>query len=324
MIYRLTLTSLIVMVFVASLLANRRMDDPLRPEVTPLWQCRRIVSMAPSITETLYALGLGDCVVGVTRYCEYPPQAKKKPRIGGYFDPNFEAIVALKPDLVIMLDDHEQSLPGFERLKLETLVVSHRTVDGIINSFRTIGRVCGRGIEGRRMAREYENRLARIHAKTRGLPRPSVLFALDRTCGSGHLTDVYIAGVDQYFDRMIELAGGQNAYKEHGVRNPVVSPEGIMSLNPDVIVDLAPKEVLEQTDRQAILEDWNELGQVSAVKNHRVLVFDQDYAFIPGPRFVHLVEDLARAIHPEVTWEENMGTGNPESGIDDGGQGSEN
>ena len=242
-------------------------------------------------------------MVGVTRYCEYPPEVKDKPRIGGYYDPNFEAILALKPDLVVMLEEHEQSLPGFEKLKLETLVVSHKTIEGIIESFRTIGRVCGKGPEGRRMAYEYENRLRRIHEKTRLLPRPRVLLALDRTFGRGHLADVYIVGADDYFDRIIELAGGQNAYQQRGVRYPVVSPEGILWLNPDVIVDLVPKSVLEQTDRKTIVADWNELAGVEAVKNQRVLVFDQDYDFVPGPRFIRLVEDLARVLHPEVKWE---------------------
>src|SRR3990172_5373816 len=206
MVYRATLIAAIVLVFSASLLAHKRIEDPMRPEATPFWQCRRIVSMSPSITETLYALGLGDHVVGGTRYCEYPPEVKDKVQIGGYFDPNFEAILALKPDLVVMLEEHEQSLPGFEKLKLETLVVSHQTIEGIIESFRTIGRVCGKGPEGRRMAYDYENRLGRIHDKTRLLPRPRVLFALDRTFGRGHLVDVYIVGADGYFDRIIELA----------------------------------------------------------------------------------------------------------------------
>ncbi len=290
----------IVLVFAATLLAHKRIDATTRPKAMPLWQCRRIVSMSPSITETLYALGLGDRVVGVTRYCQYPPEVKDKVRIGGYYDPNFEAIVALKPDLVVMLEEQEQSLPGFEKLNLETLVVCHKTVEGIIDSFRTIGRACGKGPEGRRMARDYENRLKRIHDKMQGAPRPRVLMALDRTFGRGHLADVYITGADGYFDKIIELAGGQNVYRQRGVRNPVVSPEGIMGLNPDVIIDLVRKDVLEQFDRQTILADWNELRQVEAVKNHRVLIFDQDYAWVPGPRFVRMVEDLARALHPEV------------------------
>jgi iron complex transport system substrate-binding protein len=304
MVYRVTLIAAIVLAFAASLLGHRRLDDPLRPEVTPLRGCRRIVSMAPSITETLYALGLGDRVVGVTRDCKYPPEVEDKVRIGGYFDPNYEAIVALKPDLVVMLEESEQSLAAFEKLKIEKLVVSHQTIEGIVASFRAIGRVCGKGPEGRRMAQQYESRLRQIRDKTRLLPRPKVLMALDRTFGCGHLVDVFVVGDDDYFDTMIELAGGQNVYRQRGVRYPVVSPEGIVWLNPDVIVDLVRKETLEQVGRQAIVDDWNELGQVEAVKNRRVLVFAQEYACVPGPRFLRVVEDLARVLHPEVDWDE--------------------
>ena len=93
----MTLLAMIFVVFAGSLLAQRRIDEPLRPEFTPLWRCRRIVSMAPSITETLYALGLGDRVVGVSRDCNYPPEVEKLKKtgdVGGYYDPNFEAILA--------------------------------------------------------------------------------------------------------------------------------------------------------------------------------------------------------------------------------------
>jgi len=304
MLYRVTLLAAILLVFSASLFAHKRLEDPLQPEVSPFWQCRRIVSMAPSITETLYALGLGDKVVGVTRFCKYPPQAESKKKVGGYYDPNFEAIVALKPDLIVMLEEHEQALTGFAKLNLETLVVSHQTIDGIIESFRQIGRVCGRGPEGRRLAREYQNRMEKIRTITRDLPRLRVLMALDRTFGTGHLADVYIVGPDNYFDRIIELAGGQNVYREQGVRYPVVSPEGILRLNPDVIIDLVPPGMAGQLDRKTIMADWKELGEVNAVKNGRVLVFDQDYACVPGPRFIKLAEDLARVLHPEAAWDE--------------------
>ena len=144
--------------------------------------------MAPSITETLYALGLGDRVVGVTRYCQYPPEVKGKPQIGGYYDPNFEAIVALKPDLVVMLDEHELIAAGLRKAESEDAGGMSQDHRGIIESFRTIGRVCGKEAEGRRMAEQYETRLRRIRAKTRGLPRPRVLMALDRTFGQGHLS----------------------------------------------------------------------------------------------------------------------------------------
>ena len=303
MIYRVTLISTIALVFVAGALAHMRLDEPGRPERTPIRQSRRIVSMAPSITETLYALGLGDRVVGVTRFCEYPPEVRTKPRVGGLLDPNYEAVVALKPDLVIILEEHVQALPGFQKLKLDTLVVSHQTIEGVIESFSTIGRVCGKGPEGQRLAEQHENRLRNILAKTESLPRPRVLMSLDRTFGRGHLADVYVAGVDRYFDRMITLAGGQNAYTGSGVRSPVISAEGIVSLNPEVIIDLVHKDTLSQSDSKTIAADWNQLSQVEAVKRGRVWVFDQDYAFVPGPRVFRLVEDLARAIHPEAKWE---------------------
>jgi iron complex transport system substrate-binding protein len=256
--------------------------------------------MAPSITETLYALGLGDRVVGVTRDCHFPPEVNDKVRVGGYYDPNLEAIVSLKPDLVVLLEEEAQSLPGLAKLNVETLAVCHKTIEGIIESFRTIGRVCGKGAEGRRMECEFRERMDRIRARTRGLPRPRVLFVLDRTHGCGHLADLYVAADDDYLDTIVQWAGGQNAYRQRGVRYPVVSTEGILRLNPQVIVDLTPAEMVRQFGRQAILDDWKELATVNAVKNNRILIFDQDYAYVPGPRFLKLVEDLASAIHPEV------------------------
>ena len=298
--YRTILITAILLVFSASLLTHYRLDGPKRSEATSPRQYRRIISMAPSITETLYALGLGDRVVGVTRYCQYPPEVEDKTRIGGYFDPNLEAIVTLKPDLVVMLEEQNESLPAFQKLNLETLVVCHKTIDGIIDSFRTVGQTCGKPAEGRQMAHQYETRLQRIGEKTRALPRSRVLLVLDRTYGRGHLTDVCIAGVDGYFDRMIELAGGQNAYRQRGARNPVISAEGILWLNPDVIVNFVFPEKSRQLTRKKIIADWNELAQVEAVKTGRVYVFDQTYACVPGPRFVQLAEDLAAALHPEV------------------------
>ena len=329
--YRLALIGTIFLVFAGSLIAQKRIDVPTRPEVSLRWQGRRIVSMAPSITETLYALGLGDRVVGVERDCHYPPKVEnveKTGNVGGYYDPSIEAILRLKPDLVIMLEEQARALPKLERLKLETLVVSHQSIDGVIESFRTIGRVCGKGPEGRRMAGDFQNRIDRIREQTQELSRrgreggdegdspifpetkigtvpthPRVLFVLDRTFGCGHLADLYVAGDDNYIDAIIELAGGQNAYCQRGVRYPVVSTEGVLRLNPDVIVELVPPSAIEKHGRQAILDDWKELQEVEAVKNDRILVFDNDYAMIPGPRLLRFVEDLAKQLHPEAPWD---------------------
>ncbi len=327
MMYRMTLLTAILAVFFASYVARQRIDNARRPAAgdcpdfrvnengtvpfalpaaAAVGPCRRIVSMAPSITETLYALGAGDRLVGVTRDCVFPPEVEKVKRqgnVGGYYDPNFEAIFALRPDLVVLLEEQSSWLPSFENLNIKTLVVRHKTTDGIIESFGAIGLACGKGAEGRRMRRDFQNRVERIRAKTRPLSRPRVLFVVDRTYGCGQLADIYVAADDGYIDAMIRWAGGQNVYRQRGVRYPVVSAEGILWLNPEVIVDLVPPDTLRRLGRRAILDDWKTLKGVRAVENDRVLIPDRDYAYVPGPRFLELAEYLARAIHPEMKWE---------------------
>ena len=117
--YRLLLLGAIVSAFAASWLAQDRLHDARRLQICPgVWQCRSIVSMAPSITETLFALGLGDRVVGVSKFSNYPPEANAIPAVGGHLDPNLEAILALKPDLVVLLEEQRESLAALEKLNL--------------------------------------------------------------------------------------------------------------------------------------------------------------------------------------------------------------
>jgi iron complex transport system substrate-binding protein len=113
-----------------------------------------------------------------------------------------------------------------------------------------------------------------------------------------------VAGRDGFIDRIITLAGGQNACPPTAAGFPVVSSEGILRMNPEVILDMVPLVVQEEHDNQAILADWNQLGEVEAVRAGRVYLLDDDYAFIPGPRFVRLAEKVAHLIHPELEWQE--------------------
>ena len=299
---RLILAALIALSFAGSHLARQHLEQAGPTPVDPR-QCGRIVSMAPSVTETLFALGLGDRVVGVTRFCKYPPEVEGRATIGGYHDPNFEAIVALRPDLVVMLVEHRQLLPAFRKLGLSTCEVNHQTIDGVLESFTAIGRACGEEERAARVRGEMERRLERVGRKTAGLPRPRVLFAIDRILGTGRLETVYIAGPDGFFDKMIDLAGGQNAYQGGKVRFPVVSSEGILRINPEVIIDMVSGMSQRRPDEPAILADWQQLSGVDAVRHGRVYVVAEQYAFVPGPRLVLLVERLARLIHPELDWQ---------------------
>ena len=263
---------------------------------------RRIVSLAPSITEILFALGLGDKVVGVTHYCDFPPEALTKTKVGGYYDPNYEAIVALRPDLVIMLTEHEEPKRYLGQLGLNVLMVNHKSISGILNSLMAIGKACGAEQNVTSVVRDLRERMERIRQKTDGMPRSKVMVSVGRNMGSGSLKDVYISGRSGFYDEMITFAGGVNAYSGD-VAFPVVSGEGIIRMNPEVIIDMIPDLDEKGWDKAMILKEWETVSGVDAVKNGRVYVFGEDYVVVPGHRFILILEKMARVIHPEVDWE---------------------
>jgi len=299
----LLLVGAIVLVFAGSLALKKRMAPESNAPPMSSRMPERILSTAPSITETLYALGCGDRVVGVTRYCQYPPEVAKKPRIGGLHDANYEALVALRPDMVVMLAETERMRPLLERLGLRTLAVPFRTAEDILESIPKVGRACGAETTARQIVADIRARIARVRRKTQGLARPRVMVAIERRLGTGRLENVYTAGPGGYFDALIDMAGGQNACQEGKVRTPLVSAEGILGMNPQVVIELVSERTAPGYTDAQILADWQQLPQIEAVKTERVHVVREDFAFIPGPRFVLLVEKLARLLHPEVAWE---------------------
>ena len=302
---RMVLTFVIAVVFVASFWAKAQLEARIadtsdlraRPETA-----RRMISMAPSITETLYALDLDDRIVGVSTYCDYPPEALEKPKIGGYLNPNFEAVLSLDPDLVVLLTTAGRQSTAFEKLGLRTLRVDHRSVEGIMRSIELVGAACGAEQKADNILTDIRHRLDKIEQAVAGRPRPRVMIAIERSPGTGRLEDVYIAGCDGHIDRIIELAGGTNAYNQGTVRFPVVSREGILEMNPEVIVDLVSGLAGKSADDAAVRADWESLDQVAAVRSHRVHLVTDDYATVPGPRYILFVEKLARLIHREVEW----------------------
>jgi iron complex transport system substrate-binding protein len=266
------------------------------PQAAP----RRIVSMAPSVTEILFALGAGDRVVGVTRYCDYPPEAVDRTKVGGYDDPNYEAILSLEPDLLILLPEHRDSRPKLTKLRLKMLVVDHTDIPGILKSIGTIGAACGMAEKAQGIVKDIRTRMDEIERRTRGLDRPSVLVSVGRNMGTGTVDDVFVSGKEGFFDALITMAGGANAYAGPDIRFPKLSAEGILELDPDVIVDMVPDA--KDEDLEKIRDEWRKLKEAKAVKQDRVHIMNKGYSVIPGPRFVLLLEDLAEAVHPELEW----------------------
>ncbi len=268
----------------------------------------RVVSTVPSVTETLFALGLGDSVVAASTYCQYPPEVADLPKIGSLFDINIEAIVELDPDFVVVLRENEELAQRLTALGLKTVAVDHSSLTGVLASFETLGAAVGgeAGAEsGRKLRRETENRLDAIRASVAGRPKPSVLVAIDRTPGLGKIADVFVAAQNPYFNEALEIVGATNAAGKLRGAAPVVSPEGIAALNPDVIVDLSTDGVyVEGAEAEAKIAEkraeWSTLGDgVKAVKTGKVYPILDLYATVPGPRTVLFLEKLADAIYPE-------------------------
>lgn len=268
--------------------------------VAPEAGYQRIISLAPSITEVLYALDLGDRVEGVTQYCVYPEEAQSKPRIGAHYDTNYEAILNLDPDLIVLLPVSTDAQLRFDELGLNTLTADHRTLDGILESIGAIAAACQVPDRADRLLSDIHRRMDFVRAKTSGLDRPTILISAGRSKGTGKLEEVYAAGRGQWYDDVIDMAGGQNVFVEEGIPFPSVTGEALVRLNPDVIVEMAQES--EGVSVESIIGDWSALPEISAVRNGRIYVIAKDYATIPGPRFVNVVEDLARLLHPEVDW----------------------
>ena len=263
-------------------------------------QYNRIISMSPNITEILFALELGDKIVGVTRFCNFPPEAKQKNQVGGYLDPNYEAILSLKPDVVIILHEFEQIKNFLSELGIEYLIVSNKTVPDILSSIEYLGKKFSVEQQAEKILIDIRSKITKIEKNIDDSTRPKILIVVERTMGTGVIEDVYAAGRYTFYDELIQMAGGLNAFEDDKIAYPILSAEGIIHLNPDFIIDLVPQ--LKQTGLSVatLVKDWESLYQIDAVKNQRVHILSEDYAVIPGPRFILFLEDLARMIHPEI------------------------
>jgi iron complex transport system substrate-binding protein len=254
----------------------------------------RIVSFAPSITETLFALGLGDRVVGVTRFCSYPPEAQKIAKVGGYVDPNFEMILGLKPDLVLMLKEHGLLQDFLKKNTIRYQVIENEKLDDIIASFSKIGALCGVAQKGDSIAAQIRSDLAGGGSHDITI-EPRVLFCIGRdNPGSGQISKLFAAGPNTFYDALIKSSGAKNACTDSRFTYPELSAEGIIRMQPEVVIDIMPSIARISTEKT--IGDWNGMNMVPAVRSHCVYCLSNDYATIPGPRIVLLLRDIRRII----------------------------
>jgi iron complex transport system substrate-binding protein len=260
------------------------------PPIATATGTRRIVSLAPSVTETLFAIGAGPQVVGVSQYCDYPPQARQLPRIGSFLSPNIEAIVALKPTIVIglLISSDLREIRALQAIGIATLMVDDGSVAAIEASIERIGNAVGQQRAARELVGRIRSRLSSIEERLAGARLRHVLMVV------GHQPLVAV-GPGTYLDELLKLAGALNIADSSTQSWPRLSLEYIVASRPDVILDGQMG-----TDAHAPARFWARYPSIPAVREWRVFGYPDDPTLHPGPRVPQTLELLARLIHPEV------------------------
>ena len=251
---------------------------------------KRIVSLAPSVTEVLFALGAGEHVVGVTRFCDYPPETARLPKIGGYVDPSVEAVSALRPDLVVTVQAPANRRPveALRGLGRRVELVSDRTLADVRSALRAVGGWVGALEAARREVARLDAGLEAVQAAVAGRPRPRTLLVY------GH-RPLVVAAPGSYAGELLALAGGDNVVPD-GDGYPLFSMERALTLAPEVVIDvaMAPAGASESDVREL----WGRWPSLPAVAAGRIHALDQGPLMRPGPRAPAAARALANALHP--------------------------
>lgn len=249
---------------------------------------RRVVSLAPSVTEILFAVGLDAEVVGVTTFCDYPAQAKSKPKIGSSI-PNLEAILGLKPDLIVGNDYiRPDVLAKLEQLKIPVFILSPKTVEEILGHIGTVGRLVGHDREARTVAQRLRERLGELRSRM-GAAKPVRVFYVVNT------DPLISVGAGSFIHQMLELAGGENIVGHTTIPYPKVSLEEVLRRDPEVLLfPVGASEGIPEVEQQR----WRKWSSLSAVVHNRLHQVKAELVNRPGPRVVEGIEALAGALHP--------------------------
>jgi len=238
----------------------------------------RIVSLAPSNTEMLFALGAGDKVVGVTSYCDYPPEAREKEIVGGFLDLNLEKIVSLNPDLVLAFGDLQlEYVNRLEELGFKVVVFNPKDLNGIYRNILTLGKILGREEKAVEIISEMKGEITKLRKKEIKERKVLVLLSWE---------PLYVVGKGTFLDNLLEELGIENLAEEKGYY--VMSPEELISIDPPVILFLGGRETTESPLRE----------KLTAFREGKVFYLDPDLTTRPGPRIVLGAKEIAKALDP--------------------------
>jgi iron complex transport system substrate-binding protein len=261
----------------------------------------RIVSLAPSLTESLFAIGAGPAVKGVSAFCEYPDQAKKLLKVGGIYDLSFEAIADIQPDLILCLPEHREYLIRLKQLNFNTLTIPQESWVEVMASFIWLGQICRQEYPAARLFNRFASANRFYISKTNGWPRKKVLLVVQREYSVGDIQDVYIAGQGAFLNDLLRMLGAENAYSQTVPVYPKISAEGILALQPDIVIEFLPTALAGVYNIQKAEQAWRKL---LAIQNPKFVYkgLTGNVYTIPGPRLLQVIREVAQILYPEESW----------------------
>ena len=256
-------------------------------------QPARIVSLIPAVTEMLFAIGAGDRVVGVSTFDTYPKEATARPRVGGLFDPNFEAILRLRPDLVIAYGSQDELIGRLGRAGISVYRYRHAGLSDVTSTLRSVGQRTGFGERATALATQIEKDLQEVRKTVAGRPRPRTLMVFAREEAS--MRGLYVSGGVGFLHDMLEAAGGINVMADIKREGLQLSLEQLLARAPDVVLEMRVTERWS-AERQAREEAaWRSVS-IPAVRAGRVHFLPDEMLTIPGPRVAAAVRSIANVL----------------------------
>jgi len=286
---------LIIFISSAPLLSHAAVFcDSLGRNVAVPFVPKRIVSLAPNITEMIYFLGLGERLVGVTQFSYFPKEAQKKPKVGVYTGVNIEKVVTLSPDLVIATADgnKREDVEMLEETGIPVYVVNPRKVHQVLDTIERLGTICGVTDRAQHLVNCLRERVTKVMKAVRNRERPLILLVIN-------VKPLISVNQSTIHHDIIQLAGGKNMTEDHSITYPILSMEEVIKKGPDVII-------ISSMEREGGFEkarkEWFRWPTLPAVRMGRVYLIDSDLIDRSAPRIVIGLEEMAKLIHPEIEW----------------------
>ena len=255
----------------------------------------RIISLIPSTTEMLFAMGAGPRVVGVGNFDRYPPEALTRTKVGGLIDPDVERIISLKPDLVVVYGTQTDLRTQLERAKIPMFLYQHSGLGDITTTIRELGARAGNTKESAALAERIEAEIADVRKRVEARPRPRTLLVFGRDAET--LRGIYASGAVGFLHDMLDAAGGTNVFSDVKRQSIQTTSELAVARSPDVIVEIGI-DTASTTGRN--LRAWDSLASIPAVRNKRIYQLRGDGMMNPGPRISASVRRVAEVLHPDA------------------------